>query len=378
MDVFGLNLFNSKEIMKVLFQLGHPAHFHLFKNVINSLKVNKHKIYILIKKKDILTDLLNEAELKYYNILPYGRKDNILCIMFGQIKQDLSVIKFCLKNKPDLLVGTSVAISHAGKLLKIPSINVNEDDAEIVPLYAKLAYPWANIILAPSVCSTGKWKYKTINYNSYHELSYLHPNVFVPNKKIVEKYINPNTTYFLIRFSKLSAHHDQGVKGINYDTALKIISILKNYGKIYITSERRIEPNFEKYRIAINPLDIHHVMAFSQLFIGDSQTMAAESGVLGVPFIRFNDFVGKIGYLNELEENYKLGFGIKPSSSDLLVNKVKELLELKDRKQIYIDRKNKMLKEKIDLSKFIVWFIENYPASISIMKINPDYQYNFR
>lgn len=55
---------------------------------------------------------------------------------------------------------------------------------------------------------------------------------------------------------------------------------------------------------------MHHVMAFASLYIGDSQTMAAEAGVLGVPFVRFNDFVGSIGYLRELEDKYELGYGI--------------------------------------------------------------------
>lgn len=58
---------------------------------------------------------------------------------------------------------------------------------------------------------------------------------------------------------------------------------------------------------------MHHVMAFASLYIGDSQTMAAEAGVLGVPFVRFNDFVGRIGYLRELEDTYELGYGIHAS-----------------------------------------------------------------
>ncbi len=58
---------------------------------------------------------------------------------------------------------------------------------------------------------------------------------------------------------------------------------------------------------------MHHVMAFASLYIGDSQTMAAEAGVLGVPFVRFNDFVGRIGYLRELEDTYHLGYGIHAS-----------------------------------------------------------------
>lgn len=51
-------------------------------------------------------------------------------------------------------------------------------------------------------------------------------------------------------------------------------------------------------------------VAFASLYIGDSQTMAAEAGVLGVPFVRFNDFVGRIGSLRELEDVYELGYGI--------------------------------------------------------------------
>ena len=62
-------------------------------------------------------------------------------------------------------------------------------------------------------------------------------------------------------------------------------------------------------------------MSFAKIYFGDSQTMAAESGVLGVPFIRFNDFVGKISYLDELENNYKLGFGINTNNNKKLYKK---------------------------------------------------------
>ena len=45
--------------MKVLFHLGHPAHYHLFKNTINTLIDHGHKPIILIKKKDVLEELLD-------------------------------------------------------------------------------------------------------------------------------------------------------------------------------------------------------------------------------------------------------------------------------------------------------------------------------
>ena len=116
--------------------------------------------------------------------------------------------------------------------------------------------------------------------------------------------------YFFLRFASLNAHHDSGIKGINTEVAQRLIEILSPHGRINITSERPLEPQFEQYRIKINPLDMHHVMAFASLYIGDSQTMAAEAGVLGLPFVRFNDFVGRIGYLRELEDKYELGYGI--------------------------------------------------------------------
>lgn len=73
------------------------------------------------------------------------------------------------------------------------------------------------------------------------------------------------------------------------------------------------------------------MMAFASLYIGDSQTMAAEAGILGVPFVRFNDFVGRIGYLRELEDKYELGYRIKATAPGSVVmgNNVRKKLIIK-------------------------------------------------
>ena len=150
-----------------------------------------------------------------------------------------------------------------------------------------------------------------------------------------------------------------------------------------------MEPQFEKYRIKINPLDMHHVMAFASLYIGDSQTMAAEAGVLGVPFVRFNDFVGRIGYLRELEDTYELGYGIhatplaanssirradgsaQPSGVEELYKRVEQLVSMPsaERKAAFQSRRQKMLSEKIDCAQFLTWFIENYPQSVDAVRM---------
>jgi len=364
--------------MKILFYLGHPAHFHLFRPVIETLKKNNHSIKILIKKKDILEDLLRIYNWEYVNILPKGRKDNFLSISLGLIKRDMALNNFIKNFKPDLMLGTSPEIAHIGRLKNIASIVVNEDDYKAVFLFSILSYPFATHILAPRSCKVGRWSHKNIPYNGYHELTYLHPNYFKPDKGKIENLLKNTERYFIIRFAKLTAHHDAGKSGIDKSIARSIIYILKPHGKIYITSERELEQEFEKYRININPINMHHALYYADMYIGDSQTMTAEAAVLGTPAIRFNDFVGKLGYLEELEHQYSLTSGIKTSEPQKLYNLIKSLVAMPNLKEEWQERRQKMLKDKIDVTAFMVWFIENYPKSVQIMKENPDYQYTFK
>ena len=347
--------------MRILVYLGHPAHFHNYKNTIKALKKHGHEVEVLIKKKDILEDLLKNAGIPYHNILEEGRKNSKVGIAVGLIKQTMRINRFCNSFHPDILTGSSVENSYVGPLRGIPVINIGEDDASVVPSYAKLTYPGVSVILCPQSCDCGKWNKKAVKYPGYQELGYLHPENFTPDKSVVKKYIDLDSPYFLMRFSGLSAHHDIGIRGINNEIAKKLIGIMEPHGRVYITSERTLSPELDKYRIAINPLDIHHVMAFADLYIGDSQTMAAEAGVLGVPFVRFNDFVGRIGYLAELEDKYKLGFGIKPDNEEKLYETVENLITMENRKEVFQARRQEMLSKSINFADFLTNYIESYP-----------------
>jgi predicted glycosyltransferase len=347
--------------MRVLIDLNHPAHYHFLKNTIKKMITNGIECIIVAQTKDVLTDLLDEDNIKYINKKPKRRKKNsFFILLYELILQDAIMLKIVLRKKPDLMIGTSYSITHIGKLLKIPSFVVNEDDADVVPLFAKLSYPFATGVISPDVCSVGKWENKKISYEGYHELAYLHPNNFTPDKRIVEKYIDNVDDYFILRFAKLSAHHDKGIQGITDEIALGIVHYLSDFGKVLITSEREFDSELEKYRMNINPKDIHHFLAFAKLYIGDSQTMSAEAGVLGTPFIRFNDFVGKIGYLNDLEMKYELGYGFKTNQLDKMLSKIEKLVKLVNIKQIWEEKRNNMLNHKVDVNKFLYNFIREY------------------
>lgn len=379
--------------MNVLIQLSHPAHFHLYKLVAKNLIDNGQKVLFVIKSKDILEQLLQNAGLPYVNINQHAHRGSKFGILWDMFVRECRIVRLCRKHKIDLLTGSTPDVAHAGWWLRKWRVNTGEDDLAVVPAFAKIASPFIQAFVAPDPCSAGKIEYKTSHYPGYHELAYLHPNHFTPSREVVEGYgIDTRSPFFILRFASLNAHHDVGIKGINTEVAQHLIDILSPHGRIYITSERPLEPQFEQYRIKINPLDMHHVMAFASLYIGDSQTMAAEAGVLGVPFVRFNDFVGRIGYLRELEDVYELGYGIhatplvesqelraeshemirradgsvQPSGVEELYKRVEQLVAMpsEERRATFQSRRQKMLSEKIDCAKFLTWFIESYPQSV--------------
>lgn len=351
--------------MKVLFYFAHPAQFLFAKKTIQDLKKRGIKVHILIKSKDVLEELVKNAGFDYTNILPKVRGTGKSAIIFSLVKRSLKLITYLIKNEVDILIGTDASVAQIGALFRKKTITVLEDDYDIIEQLAKITYPFTNHILVPAPCDVGPYDEKKIGYAGYMKLAYLGPGIFTPQRSKVKL---PNSPYYLIRLSALQAHHDKGIKGISDKVLVKLIDRLKASGNVYISSENQLKPRFEQYHLSLNPNDIHHYLYFSELFISDSQSMSVEASLLGVPSIRISDFVGRISVLNELENKYKLTFGIKPGEEDLLLEKVDELLSIENSREVFQERNLEMLSTKINVAEFLSWFLMEYPSSISKLK----------
>ncbi len=358
--------------MRILIYIGHPAQYHFFKYIIKGLNSLNEEVQVLIKSKDVLEDLIKHDQIEYINILPEGRKSSTLGIVFGVIKRDFRLFKIVKKHKPDVMIGSDPSLSHVGKLLGIPNLIVAEDDAHVIPKLARITYPFTNWIVVPNSCDCGKWNSKKIPYSGFMKLAYLHPNFFTKPKRAVGDYS------FLIRLTKLEAHHDFGKKGITREILLQIVNKLLKFGTVKIISEGDIDEHFQKYMLKINPNEIHNYLAQSTLFISDSQSMSMEAAMLGIPSIRFSSFAGEISVLEELEKKYELTYGIKPEEPEKLFNKLDELLNITNLNDVFESRRQRMLQDKIDVTAFFVWLIANYPKSIEEIKSNPNLQYQFK
>ena len=365
---------------KILFFFVHPSKYHVFKNTINILKSKGHTCDVLITSKDVLEDLIKNEGWEYTNIFPEGRKikgiPSKLVAVLNTFRTVFRLKKYIGKKKYHLFITDDLLVIN-GWFKKIPSLLFQDDDVTAVP-ESQLLFAFADRIISPSVSNMGRFNSKKISFFGFKELGGLHPNRFIPDFSVVEKFNTTKQKYYLIRLVSLKATHDFGKKGLKNDDVIKIIKKIENKGgRVYITAERELPEEFEKYRIKINPNDISHVLYYAELIISDSQTMSAEAGVLGTPYIRFNDFVGKISYLNDLELNYKLGIGIKTDQKQFLFESIDGLLENKNLKQEWQLKRKEMLKEKIDLTEFLIWIFEDYENRVLVFDANPDLQNKF-
>jgi hypothetical protein len=96
------------------------------------------------------------------------------------------------------------------------------------------------------------------------------------------------------------------------------------------------------------------------MFVGDSQSMTIEAAVLGTPAIRCNTFVGRCSVIKELEQRYKLTYGFLPHDEIRMLDMIEDLLKVKNLKERWSLRRDAMLEEKIDLTAWMVPFVEEY------------------
>lgn len=336
--------------MRIIVDLGHPAHFHLFKNVIAALKKAGHEVEIIARQKDCLLDLLEQAKLEYHKVPRKGK--GLVALGWQNLRTFKAAIQSVRIKHADVMLGTSVVVGPAARLTGAISIVFNEDDAKTVPVFAKMSYPFAHYVVTPDCLKFERHGRKHVTHPSYHELAYLHPENFCPDREILKKYGLREKGYVIARFSALKAHHDIGARGISKELWEKLEGILEKYEIV-----KSIEKECGTHQI--EPWDMHHVLAFAKMIISDSQTMTIEGAVLGIPAVRINTFVGCSTVIEELESKYKLAVGILPDKQEKILSTIRDILQDAETERIWSQRRNRLLAEKVDFSQWMRDFFED-------------------
>lgn len=350
--------------MNILIDIGHPGHVHLLRYVALELERKGHHIFFSVRDIPVAKRLM-----EFYGMTPYldlgGKRDSLFGKAVTVLQQDARILQFVRKKHIDLGLSSGLVLSQVSKLTSMRSFVFDDDDDEAEPLSVKYEHPLSDVVFTPD-CIKRKTKH-AVYYSGTHELAYLHPKRFIPDPSILQHAdIQPGERFFIMRFVALKGHHDIGQQGLTMEQKKALVELLKPHGRIIITSERTIEPEFEPYRLPVPPEEIHSLMAYSSMFLGDSQTMTSEAAVLGVPALKCNTFAGRLSVPNMLEQKYGLSYAYQPSQFEEMHHHIEQLLardpeKLKNEWQV---KRQRMLSEMIDPTEFFVQYIEQH-ASLS-------------
>jgi uncharacterized protein len=356
--------------MKILIDIGHPSHVHYFRNLISIMQKKGHEFVIIARDKDI-----TQALLKIYNIPFSNRGKGAISFsgkLFDAFNKDYFIYKIAKKTKPDLFL--SFASPYAAQVATIfgkPHIAI--DDTDHANFSHKMYVPFSDAIITPISFKKDFGK-NHILINGTPKLCYLHKNYFIPNPDIYNYLkINSNDRYVILRFVALNASHDLGEKGIDLGLKIELAKKLSEKFKVFISSENELPLELKKYKINIPFEKMHDALYYAELIIGESG-MSSEAIMLGTQSI---GVWKEINGVNIDEIKYGMLHHYHYSTKEI-ISKAMELLYIPDFKRRSQELAARMLNDYIDVTAFLVWFIERFPESKHIMQINPDYQNKFK
>ena len=351
--------------MKLMVNMSHPAHVHYFKNFIREMQDRGHEVQILAFDKEVTFKLLDNYELDY---IKFGRHDKTLIKkIIGIPISDMKLYQIAKKLDPDIFVGFgSIYASHVSFLLRKTCINLEdtEPSMEQIGLYQ----PFANAIFTPT-CFRRNLGRKQIRYNGYTELTHLHPKYFKPDPAVLDDLdLSRDEPFIILRFVSWTASHDFGQSGVKNNKDLT--KELEKYGRVLISSERPLPRDLEEKRVKIAPEQLHNLLYYAALYVGEGGTTASEAAILGTHSIHISTLAKHCGVFEDLN---RYGLMWTYDNEQGVMEKVSEIMEDDPRREGKRKRE-RLVGDKIDVTAFLSWFVENYPESFAIMKENPRYQ----
>ncbi len=361
--------------MNILIATGHPAQIHNFRVVREQLIKRGHNVFWAASKKDISDYLLNTYGIKYTQ-LKRPRK-GVLSKAIVLFYNAWITVKVIYKYKIDFVVSRVNPGVVLGSFL-MGKKQIGMSDTEAAGIYDSIFSKFLGALIT-STSFMRTLRKDQIRINANIEMFYLHPNYFKHKKEEVYRLLGipVDTPYVILRFVSGTAFHDQGHKNFTETNKQKLVESITPFAQLFISSEDKLSNFLKPYQIKIPYERMHDVLAEATLFFGEGASMASEAAMLSTPAIYVNDlWAGSIN--DETRAGLVYSYKIDEQSQIASIEKAIELLKLPHLKSISNKKHIEYTKRMIDPVSFLIWFIENYPESKSVMLNNPEYQYRFK
>jgi uncharacterized protein len=338
--------------VNIFVNISHPAHVHLFKNAIKKLIQNGHKVIVGARNKEFTINLLKSYGIQH-NVLT-NKRTGIAGLARELLEQQIKISRIINTQSIDIMLQMNgIFNAPVGRCYKIPTLAFS--DTENDKWANRLSFPLSTHVFSPTCWDRefgGTWK-NQLFYPGYHELAYLSPN----HLPLVMK----KEDIFLLRFVGWGAGHDIGEQGLSAKQKIDLVNIVKKFGSVYISSEAPLPEEIADLGVKFQPSEIHQLMMKCRMVIGESATMASEASCLGIPAL-FISNTGR-GYTTEQDKKYGLIKHFRLNQWKEIVEKI-ESWASRDLTEQWQEKQRTMLKDKIDVTSWLVDLVQDYPYSV--------------
>lgn len=303
------------------------------------------KVCITTREKDVATTLLDAYGFEYQVV---GRYPSFIGKALSFLTTNYKLLKIARDFNPHLFLSFgSIHGAHVAWVLN--RIYVSLEDTEGSTFQQAMYMPFATRIYTPRAFRRYLGR-NQIFYEGYHEMSYLLPKYFNPDSAVLSNYgLSPEDRFFILRLVSWDATHDRGQKGmVDVDG---IIKHLEKYGDVLVSVESETKSNITQNRVRISPKDMHTMLAYAALYVGEGATMASESATLGTPAIYVNS--QRLGYI-DAEMHAGLLYHVVPSknTNDEIFRIIEEVMAKSP--EYFKNKSQEFLMGKIDVVDFII------------------------
>jgi predicted glycosyltransferase len=142
-----------------------------------------------------------------------------------------------------------------------------------------------------------------------------------------------------------------GERGLTIDDKKRIVEHLARYGTVCISSEAPLPPDLQSRALCCPVRDVHHVIHFASMVVGESATMASEAAMLGTPALYIAHTLR--GYTIDQEKRYGLVKNINPRRMDEVLSAITARAEDENVDEWARHQRKKLLAERIDVTGFL-------------------------
>lgn len=333
--------------MKVLVDLVDTGQVQFFRPIIERLKTDGHQIKVTAREKDLTVPLLEKFGISHECISRMGHGK--LGLARELFFRDMKLWAIARQFRPDVMLAqTGVSAARIGALLRIPTIVLEE--AEHAKLQRIVSLPFATRILTGSGYLHDHGK-KQRRFRGVWVQSYLAPNCFCPQQAPLRKAgLDPDQPYIVLRTVAWEAAHDLGYHGVAEQELIQTVKRLESYGRVVISAEKPLPEVLAPYANPVPFEDVHHLLAYAALYMGEGGTMAAEAAVLGTPAIFTNPL--RCGYLLALEQEYDLLYNVRTLKEGLPI--AEQLLQTEGLGEMWDHKRQRLWEHSDDIVEFVL------------------------